>query len=77
VYHSSSHSGNFLDCIRTRRPTIGNPQTAVDSMTLILVGGISLAVGRKVKWDPVQGEFPGDDQANRLLSYTPRPPWRL
>ncbi|MCU0873388.1 MAG: Gfo/Idh/MocA family oxidoreductase, partial [Pirellulaceae bacterium] len=39
VYHSSSHSGNFLDCIRTRRPTIGNPQTAVDSMTLILAGG--------------------------------------
>jgi hypothetical protein len=73
----TSHSGNFLDCIRTRRPTICHPQTAVDSMTSILIGGIALALGRKVHWDPVQGEFPGDDQANRLLAYTPRPPWRL
>ncbi len=77
VYHSISHSGNFLDCIRTRRPTICEPQTAVDSMTLILAGGIALALGRRVKWDPTAGEFPGDDQANRLLAYTPRPPWRL
>jgi len=77
VYHSTSHSGNFLDCIRTRRPTIGEPQTAVDSMNLILVGGIALALGRRVRWDPIAEQFPGDDQANRLLAYTPRPPWRL
>lgn len=77
VYHATSHSGNFLDCIRTRRPTICEPQTAVDSMTLILAGGIALALGRRVKWDPTAGEFPGDDQANRLLAYAPRPPWRL
>jgi hypothetical protein len=77
VYHTTSHSGNFLECIHTRRPTICDPQTAVDSMTSILVGGIALALGRAVKWDPVRGEFPGDDPANRLLAYTPRPPWRL
>jgi hypothetical protein len=77
VYHSTSHSGNFLDCARTRRPTICEPQTAVDSMTSIMIGGIALAVGRPVKWDPTKSEFPGDEQANRLLSYTPRPPWRL
>ena len=77
VHHATSHSGNFLECIRTRRLPVCHPQTAVDTMTLILIGGIALAVGRKVKWDPVAGEFPGDDQANRLLSYTPRPPWRL
>jgi len=77
VYHSTSHSGNFLDGIRTRRPTIGEPQTAVDSMNLIFVGGIALALGRQVKWNPITEQFPGDDQANRLLAYTPRPPWRL
>ena len=77
VYHSTSHSGNFLDCIRSRRPTIGEPQTAVDSMNLIFVGGIALALGRRVKWDPITGQLPGDDQANPLLAYTPRPPWRL
>jgi hypothetical protein len=43
----------------------------------ILVGGIAIALQHSVKWDPAKEEFPGDDQANRLLSYTTRSPWRL
>jgi predicted dehydrogenase len=77
VYHADSHSGNFLDCVRTRRPTICHPQTAADTINTILVGGICMALQRTVTWDPVQAEFPGDPQANRLLSYAARPPWRL
>ncbi len=77
VYRSESHSGNFLECIRTRRPTICDPETAVYSMNAILIGGIALILRRNLKWDPVKAEFTGDDEANRLLSYTPRPPWRL
>jgi hypothetical protein len=77
VYRANSHSGNFLECVRTRRPTICNPETAVYTMNAILVGGIALALRRAVKWDPVQGEFPGDSDANRLLSYATRPPWRI
>ena len=77
VYHAASHSGNFLECIRSRRPTIADAETAVRSMSAVLVGGIALALGRKVTWDPVKEEFPGDDEANALLAYSPRPPWRL
>lgn len=77
VYHASSHSGNFLDCIRTRRLTICNPEVAVYTMNAILVGGISLALKRAVKWDPVQEAFVGDEEANRLLSYSKRSPWRI
>lgn len=77
VYRADSHSGNFLECIRTRRPTICNPETAVYSMNAILIGGIAMILRRKLKWDPVKAEFIGDDEANRLLSYTPRPPWRI
>ncbi|MFO1501761.1 MAG: Gfo/Idh/MocA family oxidoreductase [Verrucomicrobiota bacterium] len=77
VEHVSSHSGNFLECVRTRRPTICHPQTAVYTINAILTGGIALALQRAVKWDPVQGEFRGDDEANRLLSYAARPPWRV
>jgi hypothetical protein len=46
-------------------------------MNAILVGGVSLALKRAVKWDPVEGEFLGDEEANRLLSYSKRPPWRI
>jgi hypothetical protein len=77
VYHANSHSGNFLDCIRSRRLTICNPETALYTMNAVLIGGISLILRRSLKWDPVKAEFPGDAEANRLLSYTPRPPWRL
>jgi hypothetical protein len=77
VHRVTSHSGNFLDCIRTRRPTICNPETAVYTINAILIGGIAMALQRAVKWDPVKGEFPGDEQANRLLSYSSRAPWRI
>ncbi len=77
VYHANGHSANFLDCVRSRRPTICEPATAVYTMNAILIGGIALALQRRLTWDPVKAEFRGDDQANRLLSYTPRPPWRF
>jgi len=77
VYHANSHSGNFLECIRTRRPTICEPNTAIYSMNALLVGGIALALQRAVKWDPVKVEFTDDAEANRLLSYASRPPWRV
>lgn len=77
VYHADSHSGNFLECVRSRRPTICNPETAVYTINAILIGGLALALQRALKWDPRKSEFIGDEQANRLLSYTPRPPWRL
>jgi len=77
VYRANSHSGNFLECIRTRRLTICNPEVAAYTMNAILIGGIALALQRNVHWNPATLEFPGDETANRLLSYTPRPPWRL
>lgn len=77
VARITSHSGNFLECVRTRRQTICHPETAVYTINAILIGGISLILRRSLKWDPVKAEFPGDAEANRLLSYTPRPPWRL
>jgi hypothetical protein len=46
-------------------------------MNAILIGGIALALQRRLTWDPRTAQFRNDDQANRLLAYTPRPPWRL
>jgi predicted dehydrogenase len=77
VYHADSHSGNFLDCVRTRRLTICDPDTAVYTINALLVGGIALALQRAVKWDPIKSEFVNDEEANRLRSYAPRAPWRV
>jgi len=77
VYRADSHSGNYLDCVRTRRQTICHPEAAVYTMNMILIGGISLALKRSVKWEPAKGAFANDEQANRLLSYSKRAPWRI
>ena len=77
LYESRNHKGNFLECIRTRKPTICNPDAASYTMNAILAGGISLALKRNLRWDPSSLKFDKDDTANRLLSYTPRPPWSI
>jgi hypothetical protein len=73
----NSHSGNFLDCIRTRRDTICHPSTAVYSMNAILIGGIAMVLRRALRWNPAANLFVDDPEANRLLSYPVRPPWQL
>ncbi len=73
----TSHSGNFLECIRSRRQTICHPETAVYTINAVLIGGIALILRRSLRWDPVRSEFPGDPEANRYLAYAPRAPWRI
>lgn len=77
VYRADSHSGNFLEGVRTRRPTICPPESAVYAMNAILVGGLALILKRTLNWNPATSEFIGDAEANRLLSYSPRPPWMI
>ncbi|RJP28437.1 MAG: gfo/Idh/MocA family oxidoreductase [Candidatus Omnitrophota bacterium] len=77
LYHSDSHSGNFIDCIRSRKPTICDAETAHRSASVLLLGGIVQKLNRKLKWDPVKEEFINDEEANQLLSLTMRPPWNI
>jgi len=77
LYKSDRHSANFLDGVRTRRRTICDVETAHRAASVLVLGDIARQLGRRLKWDPVQERFVGDDEANRLLSVTRRPPWRL
>jgi hypothetical protein len=38
---------------------------------------IAYALERSLKWDSAQQQFPGDDEANRLLDVARREPWIL
>jgi hypothetical protein len=75
LYHSDSHSGNFLQCIRTRQRTICSVEVAHRSASAVLLGGIAKQLKRRLKWDPVAERFPDDEEANRLLSIAKRPAW--
>ena len=77
LYKSDSHSLNFLECVKTRKQTISDVETAHRSASALLLGGIALRLKRTLKWDPRKERFINDDEANQLLSMPKRPPWRI
>ena len=74
--NASDHIKNLLDCIRSRKQTICNPEVAHRANTICLALTISARLGRKLKWDPVKEQF-DDEDANRMLYREPRAPWKV
>lgn len=77
LYESSNHYRNFLDCVKTRKPTITPVETAHHSAIPGHLGLISMLVGRKIKWDATKEKIIDDKEAAKLLSRDYRKPWHL
>jgi predicted dehydrogenase len=77
VIRSNDHEQNFLDAIRSGRPTISPIEAAAHDEMICQMGDIAVRLKRKLRWDPVKEEFAGDEQANRKLSRPWRGPWYL
>jgi predicted dehydrogenase len=77
LYKSSNHSQNFVDCIRTKKPTAAPIEQAHRSVTVCHLGNIAMRLGRRIRWDPAAEKIIDDDQAARMLSRSMRSPWRL
>ncbi len=75
LYVSNDHIGNFFDCVRTRKPTVCEPEIGHRSVSVCHLGAIALRTGRKLNWDPAKEEFVGDKAANQYLSREMRKPW--
>ena len=74
---SRLHEENFVDCVKTRSETITPAEVAHRSTSVGLIGGIALKLHRKLRWDPGLERFVDDPEANELLTYAMRAPWRL
>lgn len=74
---TSSHWGELVECIKSRKPTITPVETAHHSAIPGHLVLISMLVKRKIKWDPVKEEIVGDDEAAKLLGRDYRGPWKL
>jgi len=77
LYNSKNHWGNFIECVKSRKPTIAPVETAHHSAIPGHLGLIAMLVGRKIKWDSEKQIIVDDDSASKLLSRAYRTPWQL
>jgi predicted dehydrogenase len=75
--HSTNHWRNFLECVKSRRPTITPVEVAHHSVLPGHLGLISMFTGRKLKWDPKAEQILDDPDAALLTTRPYRAPWRL
>jgi hypothetical protein len=72
-----NHVRDFLNCIRSRRPTVGNPEVMFQSMSICLAADICEQRKRNLKFDLRKAEFVNDPEANRLRSRAMRVPYTI
>ena len=73
----AAHYRNFLDCVRSRKPTVAPVETAHHSLIPGQLGLIAMMTGRKLKWDAQKEKIIGDEGAAKLLGREYRIPWKL
>lgn len=74
--NASVHIRDFVDCIRSRTPTVCNAEVAHRAISICQAMNISLRLGQPLKWDPEKERF-DVSEANRMLWREPRAPWRI
>jgi predicted dehydrogenase len=74
---TADHTRNFLDCVKSRQPTHCPVAVGHRSTSATLLAKIALHSGRRLAWDALHEKIANDPEANRLLSYQYREPWRL
>ncbi|MFM2094418.1 MAG: hypothetical protein RIS70_1542 [Planctomycetota bacterium] len=69
------HARNFFDCVRSRKPTITNPEVMLHSHIASFAASFSWILGRKLTLDPARDEFINDAEANSLRTRPERNCW--
>ena len=72
-----NHVRDFLQSVKTRKPTVTSAVVAHRTMTTNLAMDLCLDLKRNLKWDPAKEEFIGDDEANKRRSRVMREPWKI
>jgi predicted dehydrogenase len=67
----------FEEAVKTRRKTGGCAEPAHRCATILHLANIAIRVGRRIRYDPVEEQVLGDDEANRLAYQPLRAPWHL
>jgi predicted dehydrogenase len=77
ITDSDHHQDNFLACVRNRKDPVSDVDAAYVATTLGLLADIAGRLGKKLKWDPKQEQFAGNDEANAMLKRPMYNGWKL
>jgi predicted dehydrogenase len=77
LYASKNHHANWTDCIRSRKLPICDVEIGHRSATACHLGNLAMRLGRKLTWDPVKEQFVGDDEADKMMAYVYRAPFKM
>ena len=68
---------NFLDCVKSRKKPLCDLEVGHRSTSFALLANIAEEVRTRIEWDPIKEEITNNKEANKLLHYEYREPWRL
>ena len=74
---SRDHIANWLQCMRTREKPLAPAAVGHRSTTICHLIDVCRELNRRLRWDPVDEKFLGDDQANTLRSRPRRKGYEL
>ena len=77
VYESKNHRENFLDSIKSRKPTICPATVGHRTATICQLAGIAQRLVRPLKWDPVAEKITNDAEAAKMQDRTRRKGYEL
>ncbi|MEW5900148.1 MAG: Gfo/Idh/MocA family oxidoreductase [Acidobacteriota bacterium] len=77
LYLSTNHMKNFLECMRSRSVPAAPVEVGHRSNSVCLLAYIAMRLGRRLRWNPEEERFVGDEDANRWLDYRHREPWAI
>lgn len=75
--NASTHTRNFLDCVKSRRLTNCNSKVMRHSHLASHAAAIAWMRNQPLKYDPAKEEFVGDAEANRMRDRAMREPWHI
>jgi len=68
---------NFLDCIKSRQTPLCPLEEGHRSTSFAHLANIALATKTRLLWDAEEEQFTNSTEANKLLHYEYRKPWKL
>jgi predicted dehydrogenase len=68
---------DFLDCIKSRQSPLCSLEEGHRSTSFAHLANIALATKTRLLWDADKERFTNSDEANKLLHYEYRKPWKL